>query len=434
MAATGFAVGLGNIWRFPYITGENGGGAFVIVYLGCAIVIGIPILLAEILIGRRGQGNPPLALANLARAENRSLNWRHVGHLNLATAFTIQGTYCVVAGWVIWYLFKAVFQGFDDATAATAAQDYATMLGSIGPMMFWTFVALALTGTIIYMGVNDGIERSVRILMPTLFLLMLSLSIYNATQEGFGDAMTYLFTPDFSKITGTTFLAAVGQAFFSIGVGMAGMIIFGSYLPKDVSITKCVLIIIVIDTMVALMAGLMIFPMVFRFGLDPAGGPGLIFQTLPVAFGQMAGGHFIAIVFFTLLSVAAVTSMVGLLEPLVAWVEETWGIARHKATIIMVAAIGALGLVSVLSYNVIADWQIGAFNLNGVFDFLANQIMLPVGGLLLALFAGWQMSQASLKDELSAMPWAVFKVWHFLLRVVLPIAITIIIIRGLGIL
>lgn len=434
MAATGFAVGLGNIWRFPYITGENGGGAFVMVYLGCAILIGIPILIAEILIGRRGQGNPPLALANLAREENRSLHWRHVGHLNLATAFTIQGTYCVVAGWVIWYLFKSIFQGFDDATAESAAMDYATMLDGIGAMMFWTFVALFLTGTIIYMGVNDGIERSVRVLMPTLFLLMLGLSAYNATQEGFGAAMSYLFTPDFSKIDGATFLAAVGQAFFSIGVGMAGMIIFGSYLPKGVSITKCVLIIIVIDTTVALMAGLMIFPMVFRFGLDPAGGPGLIFQTLPVAFGQMPGGQFIAIVFFTLLSVAAVTSMVGLLEPLVAWVEETWDVARHRATLTMLAAISVLGIISVLAYNIISDWQIGQFNLNGIFDFLANQIMLPVGGLLLAVFTGWQISQSSLKDELSAMPMPVFKVWHLLLRVVLPVAITIIIIRGLGIL
>ncbi|MBT4493670.1 MAG: sodium-dependent transporter, partial [Gammaproteobacteria bacterium] len=335
MAATGFAVGLGNIWRFPYITGENGGGAFVIVYLGCAILIGIPILIAEIMIGRHGKANPPQAMLNIANGEGRSPGWRHVGHLNLATAFVILGTYCVVAGWVLWYLYKAATTGFSGIDSSTAAITFNGVTSAIGGMGFWTLLSLMFTGTIIFFGVNQGIERSVRVLMPTLFTLMLALVTYNAFQDGFGEAANYLFTPDFSKITGSTFLAAVGQAFFSIGVGMAGMMIFGSYLPPQVSITRCVLIIITIDTLVALIAGLMIFPMVFRFGLDPAGGPGLIFQTLPVAFAQMPGGQFIAIVFFTLLSVAAVTSMVGLLEPLVAWVEDSTTMNRQQATLTM---------------------------------------------------------------------------------------------------
>lgn len=432
MAATGFAVGLGNIWRFPYITGENGGGAFVIVYLGCALIIGIPILVAELLMGRMGQGNPPLAMENVARANGKSPLWKHAGHLNLLTAFTIQGTYCVVAGWVLWYLFKAVTTGFTDITAEVAASQFNDVLGSIGGMFVWTVVALLLTSAIIYAGVNDGIERSVRVLMPTLFLLMVVLVIFNATQAGFGDAIAYLFTPDFSKIDGGTFLAAVGQAFFSIGVGMAGMLIFGSYLPQEVSITKCVLIIIVIDTCVALFAGLMIFPMVFRFGMDPAGGPGLIFQTLPVAFAQMPGGHFVAILFFTLLSVAAVTSMVGLMEPLVAWIEDTFDFPRHKATVTMFIAIGLLGVLSVLSYNVISDWKIGAMDLNGILDYLANQIMLPLGGLLIAIFAAWQVSKSSLREQLPLMPEAVFEIWHLLLRFLLPVAIIVILVTGLS--
>ena len=432
MAATGFAVGLGNIWRFPYITGENGGGAFVIVYLGCALIIGIPILVAELLMGRMGQANPPLAMENVARANGKSPMWKHAGHLNLLTAFTIQGTYCVVAGWVLWYLFKAITTGFSDMTAEVAASQFSDVLGSINGMFVWTVVALLLTSAIIYAGVNDGIERSVRVLMPTLFLLMVVLVIFNATQAGFGDAIAYLFTPDFSKIDGGTFLAAVGQAFFSIGVGMAGMLIFGSYLPQEVSITKCVLIIIVIDTCVALFAGLMIFPMVFRFGMDPAGGPGLIFQTLPVAFAQMPGGHFVAILFFTLLSVAAVTSMVGLMEPLVAWIEETFDFPRHKATVTMFIAIGLLGVLSVLSYNVISDWKIGAMDLNGILDYLANQIMLPLGGLLIAIFAAWQVSKSSLREQLPLMPEAVFEIWHLLLRFLLPIAIIVILVTGLS--
>ncbi len=431
MAATGFAVGLGNIWRFPYITGENGGGAFVVVYLGCAIMIGIPILIAEILVGRRGQANPPKAMQNLAEAEHKSQNWKHVGHLNLATAFVILGTYSVVAGWVLWYLFKAISSGFVDTTASIATGDFDAVMQSIEGMLMWTTLSLILTSTIVFFGVNKGIERSVRVLMPTLFLLMITLVIYNAFQDGFLDAAAYLFTPDFSKVTAATYLAAIGQAFFSIGVGMAGMMIFGSYLPQDVSITRCVLIIIVIDTAVALMAGLMIFPMVFRFGMDPAGGPGLIFQTLPVAFGQMPGGHIIAVLFFTLLSVAAVTSMVGLLEPLVAWLEDTRHYSRHKSTLITMACIACLGVLSILSYNILSQWQVGSRNLNGILDFLANQIMLPVGGLLIAIFAAWQVSKASLRDELPAMPKAVFELWHLLLRFLLPPAIAVIIITGL---
>ncbi|MFT7220397.1 MAG: NSS family neurotransmitter:Na+ symporter, partial [Candidatus Azotimanducaceae bacterium] len=246
MAAAGFAVGLGNIWRFPYITGENGGGAFVIVYLGCAILIGAPIMIAEILIGRRGRANPPEAFRVLAKAEKKSPRWRHVGHLNLGTAFVLQGTYCVVAGWVLWYLLQAVTTGFADMTATTANQTFSGLLSSIDTLFIWSFVSLLITSTIIYFGVKNGIERSVRVLMPSLFVLMLGLVIYNATQDGFGAASAYLFTPDFSKISGSTFLAAIGQAFFSIGVGMAGMMIFGAYLPGNVSIGRCVLIIITI--------------------------------------------------------------------------------------------------------------------------------------------------------------------------------------------
>ncbi len=432
MAATGFAVGLGNIWRFAYITGENGGGAFVIVYLGCALIIGIPILVAELLMGRMGQGNPPLAMENVARANNKSPLWKHAGHLNLLTAFTIQGTYCVVAGWVLWYLFIAITTGFSDVTADIAATQFDGVLKSVNGMLIWTAAALLMTSAIIYAGVNDGIERSVRVLMPTLFLLMVVLVIFNATQAGFSDAIAYLFTPDFSKIDGGTFLAAVGQAFFSIGVGMAGMLIFGSYLPKEVSITRCVLIIIVIDTCVALFAGLMIFPMVFRFGMDPAGGPGLIFQTLPVAFAQMPGGHFIAVLFFTLLSVAAVTSMVGLMEPLVAWTEDTFELPRHKATITMFVTISCLGILSVLSYNVISDWTFGKRDLNGILDYLANQIMLPVGGLLITIFAAWQVRKSSLRAELPLMSDTIFAIWHWLLKFLLPVAIIVILLTGLS--
>lgn len=431
MAATSFAVGLGNIWRFPYITGENGGGAFVFVYLLCAILIGIPIMIAEIMAGRKGRANPPKALLSITTREGQSPMWRHVGNLNLFTAFIILGTYCVIAGWVIWYLYKAAITGFYGVTAEVANENFGGVLSSVGPMAFWTTISLLLTGTIIYLGVNKGIERSVRILMPTLLILISSLVLYNSSQAGFTAAVDYLFTADFSKIDGSTFLAAIGQAFFSVGVAMAGMMIFGSYLPDNVSITKCALTIIAVDTLVALLAGLMIFPMVFRFGLDPSSGTGLIFQTLPIAFAQMPGGHLVAVIFFTLLSVAAITSMVGLMEPLVAWLSETLEIKRETATIIMLGLLGMLGIVSVLSYNLIASVQILGKDLNGILDFVSSQITLPVGGLLIAIFIGWKVSRGALHEELPDLPNTIFVTWHMLIRYLVPLAIAIILITGL---
>ena len=431
MAATSFAVGLGNIWRFPYITGENGGGAFVFVYLLCAIMIGIPIMIAEIMTGRNGRANPPQALLKLARREGHSPKWRHVGNLNLFTAFIILGTYCVIAGWVIWYLYKAATTGFHGVTAELASENFNNVLTSIGSMAFWTAISLLLTGIIIYLGVNKGIERSVRVLMPTLLILISCLVVYNSSQDGFSAATDYLFTPDFSKIDGSTFLAAIGQAFFSVGVAMAGMMIFGSYLPDNVSITKCALIIIAVDTLVALLAGLMIFPMVFRFGLDPSSGTGLIFQTLPIAFAQMPGGHLVAVIFFTLLSVAAITSMVGLMEPLVAWLSETLEIKRETATTIMLGLLGMLGIVSVLSYNLIASVQILGKDLNGVLDFVSSQITLPVGGLLIAIFIGWKVNRSALHEELPDLPNTIFVTWHMLIHYLVPLAIAIILITGL---
>lgn len=431
MAATGFAVGLGNIWRFPYLTGENGGGAFVFIYLFCAIVIGLPIMMAEIIAGRNGRANPTQAILNICNKESHSPHWRHVGNLNLLTAFIILGTYCVITGWVIWYLYKAVLTGFSDFDSEIAVQVFSELKNDPSLMTLWTFISLAITGSIIYLGINRGIEKSVRVLMPTLLLLMLVLVIYNVFQDGFDSALTYLFSPDFSKIDGSTFLAAIGQAFFSVGVAMAGMMIFGSYLPANVSIAKCALIIILIDTLIALLAGMMIFPIVFRFDLDPASGTGLIFQTLPIAFAQIPAGNFIAIVFFTLLSLAAITSMVGFLEPLVAWLSETKKVGREKATVTMIFLLGTLGLASVLSYSTFSEIQIIGRDLNGILDFLSSQITLPIGGLLIALFIGWRVGENTLRSELSDLSNANFVAWHLLIRYPLPIAIILILITGL---
>lgn len=430
MASIGFAVGLGNIWRFPYITGENGGGAFVLVYMVCVITIGLPILIAELMIGRHGKMTPPGSMKKVAELSQQSPRWAWVGVMNLLAAFLIMITYSVVAGWVLNYLQVAAVTGFEGVEPAAATASFDQLLAEPGPMVLWTLLALALTGSIIYAGLQNGIERAVSILMPMLFTMMILLVIYNMAVGGFSEAVDYLFTVDFSKINATVMLAAIGQAFFSIGVAMAGMMTFGAYLPPNISIAKSGLIIIFADTAVALLAGLVIFPAVFANGLDPAGGPGLIFQTLPVAFANMPAGHAVSVVFFLLLSVAAVTSMVGLIEPLVHWSEERWGYSRHKSAILILSTIGTLSVLSVLSYNLLGEFKIFGKDLNTLTDFISNQIFLPIGGMLIAIFAGWFVRESISRGELSISDSA-YRVWQVLIRFVVPPAIFVVFILGI---
>ena len=432
MASVGFAVGLGNIWRFPYVTGENGGAAFVIIYLACAFIIGVPILIAELMIGRRGQASPPKAMAEVAQQSGRSRQWRWVGGMGLLAAYTIEIVYSVVVGWVLWYLFKAITTGFVGVDAVSASADFSAVLASNSGMLFWTLVGLAITGLIIYSGVKNGIERAVSVMMPLMFLLLLGLAVYNYFAGGFTEAVLWLFTPDFSKIGPTTVLAAIGQAFFSIGVAMGGMMTYGSYLPKSISISQSVLIIVIADTFVALLAGLVIFPAVFNYGLDPAAGAGLIFQTLPVAFAQMPGGYVFSVLFFLMLSVAGITSMVGLIESVNAWVEERFGIPRHKSALLVVGSIACFSIVSALSYNVLSDFKVGTLNINDSFDYFSNQILLPVGGLLIAIFAGWFMKREASLDELSSLNSVTYQLWYFLIRFVVPPALLVIFVMGIS--
>jgi len=430
MASVGFAVGLGNIWRFPYVAGENGGAAFVLIYLACAFGIGIPILMAELLIGRRGQSSPPAAMANVAAENGSSRNWQWVGGMGLLAAYTIEIVYAVIVGWVLWYLFKAVTTGFVDIDGMAAGAEYSAMLGDNVGMIFWTLIGLSITGLIIYAGVQNGIERAVVIMMPVMFVLLLGLATYNYFAGGFTEAVEWLFTPDFSKIGPATVLTAIGQAFFSIGVAMGGMMIYGSYLPKTVSITQSVFIVVIADTGVAILAGLVIFPAVFSNGLDPAAGPGLIFQTLPVAFSQMPGGYAFSILFFLMLSFAGITSMVGLVECVNAWLEERYQMPRHRSAVLVIGSIAAFSVLSILSYNVLGDWSIAGMNFNGVMDYFSTKILLPVGGLLIAVFSGWVVSKEVTRDELSSLNAMGFHIWHFLIRFVVPPALLVIFVMG----
>ena len=430
MASIGFAVGLGNIWRFPYIAGENGGAAFVLVYLACVILIGIPCMMAEIMLGRRGQGSPTSAVAALAKESDQSTSWRFVGGMGLWAAFTIVIVYAGIVGWVLWYLFKALTTGFLGFDGPTAALEFDSMLLNTPGMLLWTLLGVGITGAVIFAGVKGGIERAVTVLMPLLFLLLVSLAIYNMFAGGFGEAVTWLFTPDFSKIGPEVFLVAVGQAFFSIGVAMGGMMVYGAYLPKSISIAKSAVIIIAADTLVALVAGLVVFPAVFYNGLDPAAGPGLIFQTLPVAFANMPGGHLFSVAFFLMLAVAGITSMVGLIEPVTAYFEDRHGVPRHRAALSVIVAVAILSVVSLLSYNTLSEVRVGGFNFNDIMDTFSNMILLPLGGLFIALFAGWIMRSEFSKEEL-AISESAYRLWQLTTRYVVPPALVIIFFFGI---
>ena len=431
MASIGFAVGLGNIWRFPYITGENGGAAFVLVYLACAVVIGVPILMAEMLLGRQGRQSPPNTLKRVAISQGRSHHWQWLGGMNLLAAFIILIVYCVIAGWVLQYLYLAIISGFAGVDGVLANQQFDSVLSNNPTMIFWTFLSLIITGSIIYAGVQKGIERAVVVLMPLLFILMVVLVIYNIFAGGFEDALHYLFAPDFSKIDRSVFLAAMGQAFFSIGVGMAAMMTYGAYLPPSVSIPRSVLLIIFADTTVALMAGLVIFPAVFNNGLDPVGGPGLIFKTLPVAFAGMPGGHIVAVLFFLLLSVAAITSMVGLIEPITAWLEEHKNWVRGKSAALLLVVVAALSLVSMLGYNYLNAYQLAGRDINGVLDYFSNQILLPLGGLLIAFFVGWRLDREISREQLGLGDGLLFGTWWSLIRYLVPLGVAVVFCLGL---
>ena len=430
MASVGFAVGLGNIWRFPYVTGENGGSAFVVIYLLCALAIGIPCLMAELLVGRRGGGSPPRSMAVVAQESGRSKGWSIVGGMGVATAYTIAITYAVVVGWVLWYLARALSAGFAGFDAGIAEATFTGLLTDNQSMMFWTLVGNIIVGSIIYAGVTSGIERAVTIMMPLMFALLVGLSIYNYFAGGFVETLQWLFTPDFSKVTGATFLAAIGQAFFSIGVGMGGMMTYGAYLPRDFSIARGAATIVMADTLIALLAGFVVFPAVFHFGLDMASGPGLIFQTLPVAFAQMPGGAIFAVLFFIMLAVAGVTSMVGLLESVTSWTKERLAISRQQSALLVLGSVTTLSVISVLSYNVWESYQLMGLNFNELTEALYDKLLLPLAGLLVALFTGWFMHREFSESELvDDAKW--YGVWRWLTRFVAVPAVAIILISGL---
>ncbi len=430
LAATGSAVGLGNIWRFPYVAGENGGGAFVLVYLLCVLTIGLPIMMAEILVGRRGRRNPMDSIRVLALADGRSPRWQWAGLLGVLTGTLILSFYAMIGGWTLAYLAEAARGAFVDITPAAAERMLGDLLADPWTMLLWHSVFMGLVTAVSVRGVEGGLDRAAQLLTPGLLLILLAMVGYGLSNGDVARAARFLFAPDFSRLDGEAVLAAMGQAFFSLSLGMGAIMIYGSYLRSDTSIPGSCLAIVAMDTAVALVAGLAFFPVVFANGLDPAEGPGLVFVTLPLALGQMPFGSGFAVLFFLMLAVAAWTSAISLMEPAVAWLVERRGLSRPRAGLVAAGAIWALGIVSILSLNLWSGYTIAGRTAFEALDYLTNNILLPLGGMAVAIFAGWVLSRAVTANELAAAGPA-YGAWRLLVRYVSPVAVGVVLVGKL---
>lgn len=429
LAVTGSAVGLGNIWKFPYIAGQNGGGAFVLVYLACVVLIGMPVMMSEILIGRRGRRNPVATMELLGKEEGSSANWKWVGGMGVVAGILILSYYSVIAGWTLAYIVKSATGVFAGASAEAVGAEFSGFVGNWKAIGLTHTIFMALSVFVVARGVERGLEQAVRFMVPALLGLMLLLLLYSINSGYFGQGVAFMFTPNFELLTWGSVLAALGQAFFTLSIGMGAVMAYGAYLPEETSITGASAAVVTADTGIAILAGLAIFPLVFANGLTPADGPGLVFNTLPLAFGQMSGGVFFSTIFFVLLSFAAWTSAIGLMEPAVAWIVEHFHKTRAQATVLVGGIIWVLGFGSVLSFNVLADTTFLAGTIFDNVDYLTSNIMLPLGGLLITVFAGWVMCRNSTSDELgnSGM---LFKAWRMLARFIAPIGILIVLVNA----
>ncbi len=425
LAATGSAVGLGNIWKFPYMVGESGGAAFVLVYLLCIALIGLPILVTEWLIGRRGQNNPANAMADLAKASGRTRAWMLVGISGILGAFLILSFYSVIGGWSLYYTLNSVTGAFSGQDADGIGALFNAMLGSPGLLLAGHSVFMLLVIGIVARGVTQGIESAARILMPALGVLMVVLVGYGMTTGHFGEAVAYLFNPDWSKLSGETVLAALGHAFFTLSLGMGIMMAYGSYLGEEVNLLKTARTVVIMDTVIALGAGLAIFPLVFANDLDVASGPGLIFVTLPLAFGQMGGGIVVGLMFFLLLTFAALTSAISLLEPVVEFVEERTPLPRVGAALVAGVAAWALGIAALLSFNLWSDPVLFGLNVFDLLDRLTSKFMLPLTGLGAIVFTAWYLDKESVRRELG-MDVYDFSLWSLITRFIAPIGVAVV--------
>ena len=416
MAAAGSAIGLGNIWKFPYIAGENGGGAFVLIYLACIAIVGLPILICEILMGRHSRSNPINATLRLSRESNITKAWAIIGIMGTIAGMIIMSFYSVVAGWVLDYVVESAQGSFLMATSDQITSHFEKgLLGNQELQLAWHSAFTLLTAAVVAAGVTKGLGNAVRIMMPLLAILLTILLFYSLSVGDVSSSLHFLFTPDFSRLNEESVLKAMGHSFFTLSLGMGAMMAYGSYMPANTPIVRTAIAIVFLDTLFALMAGMAIFPLVFANGIAPSSGPGLMFISLPVAFSGMPFGTFFGTLFFVLVLIAAWTSSISLIEPAVAWLSENTRVSRYVST----------GLVCLITWGggVACIYKAGVFDF---LDMLSSNILLPLGGLLMAIFVGWMMKKKIAKKELDDLSYNQFNLWYGTLRVFTPIGVMIV--------
>lgn len=429
-ASAGSAIGLGNIYRFPCEVGENGGAAFLLFYLIVVIFLGLPVMLSEMVIGRRSQSNSVGAFKKLAP----KTKWHFVGYMGVLCGFLIFAFYSTVAGWTLEYIVKAVTNSFQGKDLATIEQEFTAFHDMGWRNVMWQAVFIFLTGFVVFRGVQNGIEKYSKILMPVLLVILIILGIRSMTLPGGKEGLAFLFKPDFSKITGKVLISALGQGFFSLSLGMGVLITYGSYVKKDDNLTTTAFSVVLADTAIALLAGLVIFPAAFSFGVKPEAGMGLVFNTLPMLFNQMAGGYWFCLIFFLLLAIAALTSTISLLEVLVAYLSEEMRLKRNLATIVACAGTMLLGVFASLSLMSDTPFAIGGTPVFDLMDYISSNILLPIGGVLIVIFVGWKLGKQKFFDEVSnegTIKASLKKIIFFIIRYLAPVAIAIVFISGL---
>jgi NSS family neurotransmitter:Na+ symporter len=430
-AAAGSAVGLGNIWRFPYELGQSGGAAFLIVYLAFVVLLGMPLMMSEFLIGRMSQSNAVGAFKKLAPGKH----WWFIGVMGVLTAFLIMGFYSVISGWTMEYVYQAVSNQFVNKDTATLTQMFVDFSSDTYRPLFWMFIFMIFATVIIILGVKDGIEKSTKFLMPLLLIIIIILGIRSITLPGGAVGLKYLFRPDFSKITSGVVLSAMGQAFFSLSLGMGCMITYGSYINRKNHLSHTVFEVTMLDTLVSVLAAVAIFPAVFSLGIDPAYGPELVFITLPNVFAQIPGGYVWAILFFILLCVAALTSAISLMEVVVAFLVEEIKMKRTAATISVATVIMILGIFASLSFGAWKDVKIFNMNFFDLFDNVTSKIFMPLGGLMISVFTGWVLSKQKIKEEISSygkFPIPYYRAFVFLVKYITPLCIILVLLNQIG--
>jgi NSS family neurotransmitter:Na+ symporter len=431
LATVGSAVGLGNIWRFPYMLGTNGGAAFLLVYILCILLLGLPVMITEFFIGRHTRRNTAGAFSQLAPGTK----WSLIGYNGVLAAFLILGFYYVIAGWTLEYMFQSLTVPLEGRTTADFDAEFQLFSGSVFRPVLLTLIFISVTHLVVTTGVKKGIERASKILMPLLFLILIVMCVRSLTLSGAREGLDFLFKPDFSKIDSSIVLSGMGQAFFSLSVGMGCLITYASYFRDRTNLQRTALQVTILDTLVSLLAGIMIFPAVFHFNVEPTTGVELVFVTLPNVFGQLPFGNVWAFIFYVLLAVAALTSTISLHEVATLYIHEEHGATRKRATLYVSLGIIILCVLSSLSFGVLKDATIFGMTFFELLDYVTAKIMLPLGGMFICIFVGYRIDKKILKAELTnrgSLPFYFFNSYCFFIRYVAPIAIGVIFMNELG--